>query len=226
MPGDSDVGEYANIVVSVRDPQSVISLPNFSITVSTDPAPVDPGDSASAPPTISGSPNQSAIIDSLYSFQPMTSDPDGDALSFSVVNKPRWATFDTTTGRLEGEPTSADIGTSDPIEVSVLDGSNVAALNPFAISVDAMGTVSLTLSWAAPTQNEDGSPLTDLAGYRVYYGTSSGSYSEVVEINSPGMNRYVIDNVAPGTYFVVMTSFNSKDLESDYTEEASFSVGS
>ena len=50
----------------------------------------------------------------------------------------------------------------------------------------AQGSGSATLSWAAPTKNEDGTALTDLAGYKLYWGTTPGSYPNSVTINNPG----------------------------------------
>jgi hypothetical protein len=228
-PGDEDVGTYGNIVVSVTDSNSVVSLPSFGIVVKQTQVAddEDADDSAgSSPPVIYGTPNVSAVVDSVYSFQPEAEDEEGDELSFSVVNKPGWASFDTTTGALEGTPTAADVGTTQPIELSVSDGSSISALDEFTITVEQAGPVSFTLAWQAPTENEDGSPLTDLAGYRIYYGTTSGKYSEEVALESPGLTSHVIDNLAPGTYFLVMTSVNSRDMESEPTPELKFEVGS
>jgi hypothetical protein len=83
--------------------------------------------------------------------------------------------------------------------------------------VNPVSLGSATLSWAPPTQNADGSPLTDLAGYKIYYGTSAGNYPNQVTINNPGITTYVIDNLQPNTWFFVMTSFNSSNMESDYS---------
>ena len=63
------------------------------------------------PPTISGTPPTAVTIGKSYSLTPTASDPDGDVLTFSVQNMPSWASFDTTTGRLSGTPTLADVGT-------------------------------------------------------------------------------------------------------------------
>jgi hypothetical protein len=177
---------------------------------------------ASSPPTISGDPNEAVVVDSLYSFQPDASDPDGDDLSFSIVNKPSWASFDTTTGLLEGRPGQGDVGTTEAIGISVTDGTSIAALHDFAITVEPVPTASYTVSWIAPTENEDGTPLTDLAGYRIYYGTSSGNYSETIAIDSAGVTSYMIENLTSGTYYLVMTSINSQDMESKETPELEF----
>ena len=60
---------------------------------------------------------------SAYNFQPKASDPDGNTLTFSIQNKPSWLVFNTTTGKLSGTPSSADVGTYSNIVISVSDGS-------------------------------------------------------------------------------------------------------
>jgi fibronectin type 3 domain-containing protein len=77
---------------------------------------------------------------------------------------------------------------------------------------------SATLSWDAPTLNADGSPLTDLAGYKIYYGTSSRSYS-VVLISMGTATSYVVSNLANGTYYFAVTAINNSGGESDFSNE-------
>ena len=169
-------------------------------------------------PTISGDPVTAIDHGSAYSFTPIASDPDGDALVFSVKNRPSWADFDNTTGELFGQPTEGDVGTYASIEVSVSDGKATAALPKFAISVDQIGTVSTTLNWTPPTENEDGTPLLDLAGYKIYWGTTRGQYTHSVTIDNPGISSYVVENLAPGIYDFAGTSFNQAGVESDYSD--------
>ncbi len=78
---------------------------------------------------------------------------------------------------------------------------------------------SVTLDWTPPQENEDGSVLMDLAGYRLYWGTTSGVYPNSVTINNPGVTRYVFDNLPPGTYHFVATSFNAAGVESRFSNE-------
>lgn len=227
VPAEGDVGDSTNIVVSVTDRTSVVSLPSFAIKVRRAQLPVDDRANErriSSPPDISGNPNRSAVVGKLYSFRPEASDSDGDELSFSIVNKPSWATFNTTTGQLKGRPAAADVGQTDRIDVSVSDGNSIAALAGFRINVEAVGPSSFTLTWRAPTKNQDGSPLKDLSGYRIYYGTSPGEYSEEIAVPRE-VTSHVIDNLAAGRYFLVMTSVNSRDMESRYTKEFSFELG-
>ena len=224
-PQAEHMGRWAGVVISVTDGNSVSSLPPFAVTVHDPSEPLEeesPG--GASPPVIEGNPNKSVVVNTLYSFKPEASDPDGDELSFSVVNRPSWARFETTTGLLEGEPNAGDIGTTRPIQISVTDGVNIAALSEFTITVDAVGSASLTITWNAPTENEDGSPLTDLAGYRIYYGSTSGKYGKPVDVQA-GVTSYVIDDIGVGTWYLAMTSVNSGGRESEKTAEISFEIG-
>jgi hypothetical protein len=77
------------------------------------------------------------------------------------------------------------------------------------------GTGSATLAWNAPTQNSDGSSLTDLAGFRVYYGTTSGTYTEAVTISSPYATSYTLSNLAGDkTYYIVLKAYDTANNES------------
>jgi len=75
-------------------------------------------------------------------------------------------------------------------------------------------TGSATLSWSAPATREDGSALTDLAGFKVYYGTSPDNLSSTVTLNGAGVTSYEIDNLSAGTYYFVVTAIDSTGSES------------
>ena len=143
-----------------------------------------------------------------YLFVPIASDADGDILHFSIVNLPPWAAFEPTTGRVEGTPSSADVGTYDDVQISVTDGADDAHLAPFSITVTAVAHGTVELSWLAPSENDDGSPLTDLAGYKIYWGTQPGEYPNSVTIDNPGTVTYVLEGLVPATYYFVATAFN------------------
>ena len=181
-------------------------------------------DSTNHAPTISGSPDSAILIGDLYDFVPAASDPDQDPLTFSIANKPRWATFDTATGRLYGQVDLGDLGVYANIRITVSDGSASASLRDFAITVTDTGLGSMTVSWVAPTLNADGTPLTDLAGYNIYYGHSAGNYSHQIHIANPSVTTYVVDNLIPDTYYVAATSFNSAGIESEFSNAAVFTV--
>ena len=89
------------------------------------------------PPTISGAPPSTILPGEAYEFTPTASDPDGDTLEFKILNKPVWATFEQTTGRLAGTPDAAAVGQYSDISISVSDGRASAVLSAFDIDVDS-----------------------------------------------------------------------------------------
>ena len=94
-------------------------------------------------PVISGTPANTVRARSAYSFTPTASDADvgiGSELTFSIVNKPSWATFNTATGRLSGTPAQSDVGLYTGIIIRVSDdgGTTYVALPGFSINVTAM----------------------------------------------------------------------------------------
>ena len=93
------------------------------------------------PPTLSGSPQNSVMATTGYSFTPQAGDPDADTLSFTIVNRPAWASFDNRTGTLSGTPDTSDVGTTSGIQISASDGQESTALTPFSIDVVAYSDV-------------------------------------------------------------------------------------
>lgn len=78
-----------------------------------------------------------------------------------------------------------------------------------------------SLSWLPPTTNVDGTELTDLAGFKIYYGKASGAYSEVTDINNPDTTEYTIEGLAEGTYYFAATAYDIMGNESRYSNEVS-----
>jgi hypothetical protein len=209
LSGTPTAGTYSSIVISVSDGKLAASLPAFGIAVGS-------GNSA---PKISGTPSTSLNANSLYSFQPTATDANGDALTFSIANKPSWATFSTTTGKISGTPDAASVGTYSNIVVSVSDGKVSASLPAFSIAVNQLSLGAVTLSWTAPTQNTDGTSLTNLAGYRVVYGTSASALSQTVQVNA-GVSTIVVENLAPATYYFAVRAYTTAGLESSNSNVA------
>jgi hypothetical protein len=82
----------------------------------------------------------------------------------------------------------------------------------------------VTVSWQAPTTNIDGTPLTDLAGYHVHYGSQSGSYTSTIDVANPGLVTYVIQSLPTGTYYFAVSGYDSAGLEGDLSAEVMTSV--
>ncbi|MGH8326836.1 MAG: putative Ig domain-containing protein [Steroidobacteraceae bacterium] len=174
--------------------------------------------SAAAPPVITGTPPTTAIVGKLYSFQPAARDPSGLIMTFKIWNKPSWASFNSTTGRLYGTPTASNIGTYHWVQIEVLDATYHSWLRAYTLTVSgstssAPPTRSVTISWTPPTENTDGSTLTNLAGYHLYYGTSQSSLAHVVNITNSGLAAYVVSNLSAATWYFAMTSVNAKGME-------------
>jgi hypothetical protein len=141
-PTTSNVGDYLNIVVTASDGKTTSSLPAFNIKVRGP---------QNQTPAISGTPVTTVQATQAYSFQPTGSDPDGDTLTYSITNRPTWATFNTTTGRLSGTPATTNVGTYSNIVIRASDGRATAALPAFNINVTSPPNRAPTISGTAPT---------------------------------------------------------------------------
>ena len=78
---------------------------------------------------------------------------------------------------------------------------------------------TLTLEWDPPTNNEDGSELTDLAGYSVYLGTQPGVYTSEFDVGFS--NEVEVVDLEDGTYYLAVTSYDLHGNESDFSNEVS-----
>jgi hypothetical protein len=72
----------------------------------------------------------------------------------------------------------------------------------------------VALDWTPPTQNSDGSVLTNLAGYTLHYGTKPSSLTQTVKVANPGLTSYVVDNLSAGTWYFAVSSYNAAGTES------------
>lgn len=185
-----------------------------------------PPGAANHAPTISGSPPTSATVGTAYSFTATASDSDGDTLTYSVANNPAWMSINASTGQLTGTPTAT--GSFANITISVSDGKGgTANLSGFSVAVSAAssggGTSSVTLNWAAPTTNSDGTALTNLSSYKILYGTDASNLDQSKSIPST-VNSAVIDNLASGTWYFAVVSVNASGTESAPTNVASANI--
>lgn len=165
---------------------------------------------------LSGTPLEAVTAGQLYLFSPIVESSGQTAPEFAIEGLPHWAGFDAVSGELYGTPDEADIGLYEGITISATDGVVETSLPRFSIEVVAPGAAlgAVTLSWAPPTENEDGSHLNDLAGYWVYWGNNPGTYTEWMRIDNPGLTTIVIEDLVPGTWEFAMTSFNADGVES------------
>jgi Fibronectin type III domain len=96
----------------------------------------------------------------------------------------------------------------------VSDGKTSVALAPFAITVADVSNGAASLLWTPPTQNTDGTTLTNLAGYRIVYGVAATQLTQTIQVANAGMSSYVVENLAPGTYYFAIRAYTSGGAES------------
>jgi hypothetical protein len=186
--------------------------------------PVPPA--ATSAPQISGSAASTAKVGQSYSFQPITKDADNDVLTFTISGAPSWLSFNPATGRITGTPTSADVGVDSAIVLRASNGTTSVSLAPFTITVVAAGssTGNVSLSWQAPTENTNGSALSNLGGYVIHYGSVSKTYTSTITISNPGLTSYVVEDLPPGTYYFSMTTLTTGGEQSSPSAEASTTI--
>lgn len=85
-------------------------------------------------------------------------------------------------------------------------------------------TAAARVSWAAPALRTDGSGLQDLAGFKVYYGTSPGNYTSSVTINDPAATSHSFQTLAAGRYYFAVVAIDAGQRESPYSTEVSKTV--
>lgn len=124
-----------------------------SDAATSSPSPPAPPPSAPPSPTILGNAATSVIAGQSYSFTPTTTDPSGKTLTFSISNKPPWATFSTSTGQLSGTPAAVNVGTYFNIVISVSDGAQSASLGAFSITVTAAPPPPPSWLWGITTDD-------------------------------------------------------------------------
>jgi hypothetical protein len=173
---------------------------------------------------ISGAPPTQIVEGTPIDFTPTVSNPDGVPLSFSAINLPSWASLNPTTGRIVGTPDSSEVGSYSGIRLTVSGGGASATTPAYTIEVVATALGSAVLSWVPPTQKTDGSPLDDLAGYKIYYGQAQDNLNLLVDIDSGGATAYVVQDLTPATWYFVATAYDNDGVESAFSNMTSKTI--
>jgi len=165
--------------------------------------------------TIQGTPAAIAVAGSRYTFQPTVSTT-STPVAFTISGIPQWATFNTSTGLLTGTPSATNEGSTSVITITASAGNSSASMTPFSIRITApaanIGTATVT--WVAPTENTDGTPITELAGYNIYYGTSPSELNMQVTVPGSTATSYVLAGLVQGTYYFAVVAYTSAGGES------------
>jgi hypothetical protein len=102
--------------------------------------------------------------------------------------------------------------------------SDQSSLGSSAAQSVPSGNGTATLSWEAPTTTTSGSALTDLAGYRIYYGVSASDLSQTIQLNSLGVQTYVIDSLGQGTWYFAIKAVTAAGVESALSDIVSKTI--
>jgi len=176
-------------------------------------------------PTISGEAIATASVGATYTWQPVASDPDGDVLNFSATNLPPWASIDPTNGLISGTPGETDVGIYESITITAADAAQQTATPAFSITVTGdVGVGLASLRWEAPPSKVDGSPLDDLAGYRILYGRTSEELDHSVLIDNPAATSYEFTSLTSGVWYFAVVAVNASGLEGPPTTVATKSI--
>lgn len=103
-------------------------------------------------------------------------------------------------------------------------GDSESSTGASASSASSDGDGSVVVTWAAPTQNTDGTSLDDLAGYTVYYGVDADNLTDSVSVDATSTSYTMNGLVAGTTYYFAVAARNSVGAESDKSEVVSTTV--
>ena len=149
-----------------------------------------------------------------------------DASSDVAVTPPASTGTDPTTGT--GSTVAATPVASTPVASTPVASTPVTSTSSSSGSSSGATTSptsdNVTLSWSAPTENTNGSALTNLTGYIIYYGTSASAMTQTIDINTVGMLTYVVDNLSAGSWYFQIVAVNAAGVQSSPSATVSASI--
>ena len=167
-------------------------------------------------PSIADGANQQFTATGTYS----------DGTTQNITTSVTWASSNTSAATISNTSGSKGLAAGANPGTTTITATLGGVSRTTALTVT--GTSTLSLTWDAPTQYMDGSslnPAADLKSYRLYYGTVSQSYTQMVPVANPSTSVITQSvTLAPGTYFFVVTAITQDDLESTYSIEIAKTV--
>jgi hypothetical protein len=145
-----------------------------------------------------------------------------DATSQDITATAMWSASDPAIAAVSNATGSKGLATGIGPGTATISATSNAISGSTPITVTAAGSGTIALAWDPATAYQDGSPFTDLAGYRVYYGTAPGSYSSSIDVGN--VTSYTLAKLSPGVYYVVVSVRNLSGAESSYSNEVSKTV--
>jgi hypothetical protein len=153
------------------------------------------------------------------------SDTGGGTLSWTASDNSAWLTLSPLSGSNSGTVTASVNMTglaagaySGIITVTASGSTNTPQQIPVSFTLSASTAGTATLAWNAGTDS-------DLAGYKVYRGTASGTYGAPLTTLPKTTTNYTATGLQNGTtYFFVITAYDTAGNESAYSNEVSKSI--
>ena len=154
----------------------------------------------------------------------------GTAKSANGISKVSWVNDRGGEGVANGtnswQTTSIDLELGpNRITVTAANVAGATVNRNIVVSRESGQPGTATLSWAAPTVRTDGSPLTNLAGYKIYYGRMSGTYDYQIDVGNPAILTYVVENLVSGDWYFTLTAYDFEGYQSDCSNEVFWHIG-
>ena len=119
---------------------------------------------------------------------------------------------------------NADSAPTGAVPAGQSPSTPIPAPPPAAGPTNAPSIGSATLSWEAPTENEDGTPISGLAGFRIHFGPSATALNQLIEVSDPASTSYAVDGLSSGTYYFAVSAYNDFGIEGPLSNIASKSL--
>lgn len=233
-PNRSQMGTYRKIQIIASDGKKSTAMKPFTVRVlaptasltTSNPSPTNATTAADARPQAIGD-NASTSTNAPVTIPVLNNDTglsDG-GIQVSIIAAPSHGSASLSNNQIVFTPANQYSG-NDSISYRVTDADGDTAVATIAISISCTQgcPADVTLSWSAPTTRADGSPLTNLAGYLVHYGTSHASYTHAVDVGGRNSLTHTLQSLPAGTYYFSVTAYDTNGNESSYSTEVSRTI--
>lgn len=158
---------------------------------------------------------------SAQSLQFGTSVTSGDGVVSTTLN---WSAPGASTCTASSTPATSFAGLRDATGSEAV--AAIAFSTVFRMSCVWPGDRRVTLSWTPPAENTNGTPLTDLAGYDVFYGKCPQTPTPVeqISLDNPSVNSHVIEDLQPGEYCFWVVAVNEAGRYSENSNIATKTI--